>query len=45
MTPWTVRLCAPILAVFWPYLWLKLRWTFKRQDTERRTLLLISVTK
>ena len=38
------RLYAHVLPVFWPYLWLQLRWIFKRQDKELRTLL-ISVTK
>ena len=38
------RLYAHVLPVFWPYLWLQLRWIFKRQDKELRTLL-ISVSK
>ena len=38
------RLYAHVLPVFWPYLWLQLRWIFKRQDKELRTLL-ISVTR
>ena len=32
------------MPVFWPYLWLQLRWIFKRQDTELRTLL-IAITR
>ena len=44
MTPQIARLYAYVLPVFWPYLWLQLRWIFKRQDQELRTLL-ISVTK
>ena len=44
MTPQIARLYAHVLPVFWPYLWLQLRWIFKRQDRELRTLL-ISVTK
>ena len=44
MTPQIARLYAHVLPVFWPYLWLQLRWIFKRQDVELRTLL-ISVTK
>ncbi len=44
MTPQIARLYDYVLPVFWPYLWLQLRWTFKRQDVELRTLL-ISVTK
>ncbi len=44
MTPQIARLYAHVLPVFWPYLWLQLRWIFKRQDEELRTLL-ISVTK
>jgi len=38
------RLYAHVLPIFWPYLWLQLRWIFKRQDKELRTLL-ISVSK
>ena len=45
MSPqFAARLYAHVLPVFWPYLWLQLRWIFKRQDKELRTLL-ISVTK
>jgi hypothetical protein len=44
MTPQIARLYDYVLPVFWPYLWLQLRWIFKRQDVELRTLL-ISVTK
>ncbi|PKP81072.1 MAG: hypothetical protein CVT79_12400 [Alphaproteobacteria bacterium HGW-Alphaproteobacteria-18] len=44
MTPQIARLYTHVLPVFWPYLWLQLRWIFKRQDKELRTLL-ISVTK
>jgi hypothetical protein len=44
MTPQIARLYDHVLPVFWPYLWLQLRWIFKRQDAELRTLL-ISVTK
>ena len=44
MTPQIARLYAHVLPVFWPYLWLQLRWIFKRQDEELRTLL-ISVTR
>ena len=45
MSPqFAARLYAPVLPVFWPYLWLQLRWIFKRQDIELRTLL-IAVTK
>ena len=44
MTPQIARLYDYVLPVFWPYLWLQLRWIFKRQDKELRTLL-ISVTK
>ena len=45
MSPqFAARLYAHVLPVFWPYLWLQLRWIFKRQDVELRTLL-ISVTK
>jgi len=44
MTPQIARLYAHVLPVFWPYLWLQLRWIFKRQDKELRTLL-ISVTR
>ena len=44
MTPQIARLYDYVLPVFWPYLWLQLRWIFKRQDEELRTLL-ISVTK
>ena len=44
MTPQIARLYDHVLPVFWPYLWLQLRWIFKRQDRELRTLL-ISVTK
>ena len=44
MTPQIARLYAYVLPVFWPYLWLQLRWIFKRQDVELRTLL-ISVTR
>ncbi len=44
MSPKIARLYAHVLPVFWPYLWLQLRWIFKRQDVELRTLL-ISVTK
>ena len=44
MTPQIARLYAHVLPVFWPYLWLQLRWIFKRQDRELRTLL-ISVNK
>ncbi len=44
MTPQIARLYDYVLPVFWPYLWLQLRWIFKRQDEELRTLL-ISVTR
>ncbi len=44
MTPQIARLYDYVLPVFWPYLWLQLRWIFKRQDVELRTLL-ISVTR
>ena len=44
MTPQIARLYAHVLPLFWPYLWLQLRWIFKRQDAELRTLL-IAVTK
>ncbi|AXE64752.1 hypothetical protein BBF93_11340 [Hyphomonas sp. CACIAM 19H1] len=44
MSPEIARLYAHVLPVFWPYLWLQLRWIFKRQDGELRTLL-ISVSK
>ena len=44
MTPQIARLYEYVLPVFWPYLWLQLRWIFKRQDVELRTLL-ISITK
>ncbi|ABI77588.1 hypothetical protein HNE_1224 [Hyphomonas neptunium ATCC 15444] len=44
MTPQIARLYAHVSPVFWPYLWLQLRWIFKRQDKELRTLL-ISVTR
>ena len=45
MSPqFAARLYAHVLPVFWPYLWLQLRWIFKRQDKELRTLL-ISVSK
>ena len=44
MSPQIARLYAHVLPVFWPYLWLQLRWIFRRQDKELRTLL-ISVTK
>ena len=44
MTPQIARLYAHVLPVFWPYLWVQLRWIFKRQDAELRTLL-ISVTR
>jgi hypothetical protein len=45
MSPqFAARLYAHVLPVFWPYLWLQLRWIFKRQDAELRTLL-IAVTK
>ncbi len=44
MSPKIARLYAHVLPLFWPYLWLQLRWIFKRQDVELRTLL-ISVTK
>ena len=45
MSPqFTARLYAHVVPIFWPYLWLQLRWIFKRQDKELRTLL-ISVSK
>ena len=44
MTPQIARLYAHVLPIFWPYLWLQLRWIFKRQDVELRSLL-IAVTK
>ncbi|WP_035591512.1 MULTISPECIES: hypothetical protein [Hyphomonas] len=44
MSPQIARLYAHVSPVFWPYLWLQLRWIFKRQDKELRTLL-ISVTR
>ncbi|MGE6696545.1 hypothetical protein ACQKH5_02550 [Hyphomonas sp. NPDC076900] len=44
MSPQIARLYAHVVPVFWPYLWLQLRWIFKRQDVELRTLL-ISVTR
>ena len=45
MSPqFAARLYAHVLPVFWPYLWLQLRWIFKRQGAELRTLL-IAVTK
>ncbi len=45
MSPqFAARLYAHVLPVFWPYLWLQLRWIFKRRDAELRTLL-IAVTK
>ncbi|ABI78280.1 hypothetical protein HNE_1172 [Hyphomonas neptunium ATCC 15444] len=44
MTPQIARLYTHVSPVFWPYLWLQLRWIFKRQDKELRTLL-ISVTR
>ncbi|ABI77883.1 hypothetical protein HNE_2902 [Hyphomonas neptunium ATCC 15444] len=44
MTPQIARLYTHVSPIFWPYLWLQLRWIFKRQDKELRTLL-ISVTR
>lgn len=44
MPPKIARLYAHVLPVFWPYLWLQLRWIFRRQDTEKRDFL-IAVTR
>ena len=44
MSPQIARLYTHVSPVFWPYLWLQLRWIFRRQDKELRTLL-ISVTR